>query len=97
MNKRIKDNLETIKLIAAVVVIVLGGMAYFAKASDLKQVEFRLDQKIKADQIYYKQQRLWQLFDYYKTQDCEAMPEPAKTECRTLKCDIARMQPKDKG
>lgn len=90
MIQRLKDNLQVILVIGAVIGMTVSSMAYFAKANDLQLVEQRLDQKIQADQVYYMQRRLWQLYDYYKTQNCEAMPQPGKDECRAIKTELAK-------
>ena len=45
MNKTIKS----IILIATLISIVFGVNSYFAKASDMKMVEMRLDYKIESD------------------------------------------------
>jgi len=67
MKQTLKDNLQLILAIGAVIGMVLGGITYFAKASDLKQVAMRLEQKITQDKVYYLKRQLWALYDKHKT------------------------------
>lgn len=92
MRQKLRENLQLIIALAAVFSLAFGAVAYFAKASDLDQVAMRLEQKIKADQIYYLQQRLWQLYDRYKTEDCNKMPQPACGECRSIKAKLEALK-----
>jgi len=72
--------------LTTLVAAVGGGVTYFAKDSDLKLVDMRLEQKIKADERYQTQQRLWQLQDRYTTTDCSKFTNDCdKAECRLLK------------
>jgi len=88
MKQKLKENFQLIITFAAVIGIVVSGLAYFAKASDLQQVEYRLDQKIKADKAYYLKRQLWALYDKHKTQDCNRMPQPDCSICRDLKHEL---------
>lgn len=97
MKQKLKDNLQLIIALAAVFSLGFGALAYFAKASDLKSVEYRLDQKIKADKAYYLKRQLWALFDKHKTDDCNRMPHPDCGICRDLKHELARLQSGGKG
>lgn len=91
MKQTLKDNLQLIIAIGAVIGMILGGITYFAKASDLEQVAFRLDQKIQADQIYYLKRQLWALYDKHKTDNCNAMPHPDCGICRDLKAELEKL------
>jgi len=91
MKKTLKDNLQLIIALAAVIGIVLGGISYFAKASDLEQVAMRLEQKITADKIYYLKRQLWALYDKHKTSDCNMMPAPDCGICRDLKHELFQL------
>ena len=91
MIAKLKDNLQLILAIGAVIGMVLGGITYFAKAGDLQLVEQRLDQKIKADKAYYLKRQLWALFDKHKTDDCNRMPQPDCNICRDLKHELTRL------
>ena len=73
--------------------MVFGGVTYFAKASELRLVEQRLDQKIKADKVYYLKQQLWQLFKAHKTDKCLQMPEPDCDVCSSIKNQLEQLQP----
>lgn len=83
-----KDLLQTALSLIALVSLILGGMAYFAKADDLKLVELRLDQKITNDQIMQLQNRLWQLEDRHDGKRCDEWPQSVKEEHRKLKAEI---------
>ena len=85
----LKENAQLILAAVAVISLVLGGISYFAKAEDLKQVEYRLDTKIRADKIYYLKRKLWMLFDKHKTDDCNSMPQPDCNICRDLKHELS--------
>lgn len=92
-----QGKISIIALIGLLITVVggtVGTLTYFAKASDLHLVEKRLDQKIRADEIYYLQRRLWQLYGYYKTEDCNQMPQPSCDECRGIKARIRDLQQK---
>jgi len=88
---KLKENLQLILAIGAVIGMVLGGITYFAKADDLQLVEQRLDQKIKADKAYYLKRQLWALFDKHKTDDCNRMPQPDNNICRDLKHELYQL------
>lgn len=65
----------------------IGGSAYqidkrFAKAEQVQQIEWRLDQKIIKDRVEALQERIWRLEDRYYN---EKMPEEVKDEVRKLK------------
>jgi hypothetical protein len=92
MGERIKTILYIIGAFIAITGSVWGTTTYFAKASELEQLSMRLEQKIQADQIFYLQQRLWELYKYYGTEDCKSMPEPSKGECRVLKAKLKQLK-----
>jgi hypothetical protein len=83
-----------IVLLITVIGGTVGTVTFFAKADDLQLVEQRLDQKIKADKVYFLQQRLWQLYDRYKTEDCAQMPQPSSNECRGIKAKMEMLKGK---
>ena len=81
-----KDWILCLVACTALVASVAGAIEYFAKDADLVLVQLRLDQKIKADERYQTQQRLWQLDDRNMAQTCdEYQNEADKAECRLLK------------
>lgn len=87
-----KDLIQTVIAICTLIAIVFSGMAYFAKADDLRMVELRLDQKITNDQIMQLQNRLWQLEDRHDTKKCEEWPQSIKEEHRKLKVEIDNLK-----
>ena len=91
MKQTLKDNLQLILAIGAVIGMVLGGITYFAKASDLKQVAMRLEQKITQDKVYYLKRQLWALYDKHKTTDCNQMPAPDCGICRDIKHQLFQL------
>lgn len=91
MKQKLKDNADTIVAILVIIGMVFGGIAYFAKAADLQQVEYRLDQKIQADQIYYLKQQLWMLYKKHGTKDCLQMPEPDCDICKGMKTKLEQL------
>jgi hypothetical protein len=91
MKQKLKDNLQLIIALGAVVGLVTGSITYFAKASDLRQVEYRLDQKIKDDKAYYLKRQLWALYGKHKTENCNQMPQPDAQICRDLKHELEQL------
>lgn len=92
-----KAILEPIIALAAVVGIVLGGMAYFAKADDLQLVELRLDQKIVSDQVRQVQQRVWTLEERNKDRPySEWSNTDEKKEYKALKDDLEMLKVRQK-
>jgi hypothetical protein len=88
-----KAILEPIIALAAVIGIVLGGMAYFAKADDLRLVEMRLDQKIVTDQVQQMQARIWILEDRNKGKPCVEWPnQDEKNEYRKLHEQLKQLE-----
>lgn len=88
-----KTILEPIIALAAVIGIVLGGMAYFAKADDLRLVEMRLDQKIVTDQVQQLQSRIWILEDRNKGKPCAEWPaQDEKNEYRKLQEQLKQFE-----
>jgi aspartate/glutamate racemase len=81
-----KQFLEPIIALAAVIGIIMGGLSYFATAEDLRLVEMRLDQKIMSDQMSQVQQRIWTLEDRNQGKPCsEWKSQDEKDEYRKLK------------
>ena len=94
---RLKEYLSLIIAGAAVLGVVSGGLAYFAKASELKLVELRLDQKIVADQLKQVQSRTWTLEDRNQGKPCSDWKnEDEKTEYRTLKNELEQLKDRQK-
>lgn len=67
---------------------VFASVTYFARASDLQQVEFRLEKKIQGDNILRIQERIWQLEDRYQGKDCSEWLESDREEYRSLKSQL---------
>lgn len=84
MLAKIKEYLSTIVILASAVAVAMGGLAYFAKASELQDLrdevvltQVRLDQKIVSDQAYETQKQIWAL-EEKNTQygsDCTRWPD----------------------
>jgi hypothetical protein len=91
---KIKEYLGLIITIAAVIGVVAGGLAYFAKAEDLQLVQQRLDQKIVADQAYDTQKRVWALEERNREfgTDCSRWPDARDREqYRELKVKLEEL------
>ena len=71
----------TVVLVAA----IISANAYLAKASDLKLVEMRLDQKIVSDAIIQVEARKYQILDRNaNARNCsDIKDEREKTDCRS--------------
>jgi len=67
---KIKEMIQGIIAVGVLIGMIMGGISYFATASDLRLVELRLEQKIVNDQIMQLKQRMWQLEDRNKSKDC---------------------------
>jgi hypothetical protein len=93
---KLKEYLGLIVALAAVIGIVSGGLAYFAKAADLELVQLRLDQKIVADQMYDTQKQVWALEDRNRAYaDCRQWPdERDREQYRVLKMRLDELQKK---
>jgi hypothetical protein len=90
-----KAILEPIIAFGVVVSMIIGGITYLAKASDLKMVEMRLDQKIVSDQVQQMQTRVWLLEDRNKGKPCsDWQSEDEKTEYRKLKEQLRLLEHK---
>jgi hypothetical protein len=68
MMDKLKEYLTTVVLLASTAGVVLGGLAYFAKASELEALreevvltQVRLDQKIVGDQAFIVRQQMYTL------------------------------------
>ena len=97
--KTIKNNLDTIITICLIIGMVVGGLAFFAKASDLKALEQRVDYRFLSEQIENTQGRVWKLEDRYNINvpgfDPIPMPQDIKDQHRELKAkleDLIRQQ-----
>ena len=94
----LKDYLGVIIALAAVIGVISGGLAYFAKAEDLKLVELRLDQKIVSDQVAQIQSRIWQLEDRNQGKPCvEWRAQDERDEYRRLLEQLKLLQEKQKA
>ena len=94
---KIREYLGTIIALATVAGLLAGGMAYFAKASELKEVkeevvltQLRLDQKIVSDQAFDVQKQVWALEERNRTYpDCREWPDDRDREqYRKLKVQL---------
>jgi hypothetical protein len=85
------------QVVAIVAVLVtLGGAfaginAYFAKASDVKLVALRLDQKILNDRYNAIQERIWMLEGKYGDL-CRNAPQEVKIEYRKLQLELKKLE-----
>lgn len=89
---------------AAVVGIVSGGMAYFAKASELEELrvevrltQVRLEQKVVSDQIYDLQKRVHMIEDRNRAfgADCRSWPDQReRDEYRVLQMQLDELKGK---
>jgi hypothetical protein len=95
---KLRDYLGLIIAFAAVIAVISGGMAYFAKADDLRMVEMRLDQKIVSDQIQQVQSRVWQLEDRNQGKPCsDWRSQDEKNEYRKLTEQLKLLDEKQKA
>lgn len=93
-----KDILQIIIAFGVICGIVVGGLAFFAKADDLKMVEMRLDQKIVSDQIQQIQTRIWTLEDRNQGKPCSDWKnQDEKTEYRKLSDQLKQLDEKQKN
>lgn len=93
-----KDYLGLIVAGVAVASIVIGGLQYFAKASDLKMVQLRLDQKIVSDKMFDLKKRTWALEDRNSQygSDCSRWPdERDRKDYRELKDQLEMLKLKE--
>ena len=72
--------------ICTLIGIILTTDSYFAKASEVKMLEYRVDQKIIQDYTRDLQERIWKIEDRFGT-DCSTMPEGVRTTYRELKAE----------
>jgi hypothetical protein len=94
---KLKDYLGLIIAFGAVIAVISGGMAYFAKADDLRMVEMRLDQKIVSDQVSQVQARVWQLEDRNQGKPCsDWRSQDEKDEYRKLQEQLRMLQERQK-
>lgn len=81
----------SIGILVAIVGSVIGINEYFAKADDLRLVEYRLEQKILNDRYEAIQQRIWQLEDRYG-ENCNNQPQEIRNEIRKLEQELKRIE-----
>ena len=93
---------QKMQIITAIIVSGIGIYVslhslegYFAKESEVKIIEVRLDQKILSDRVIALEERIWSIDDRYKTID--EMPDPLRTEYRYLQqeCSSSKEQLKN--
>ena len=94
---KFKEHLKTIITFAAVVSIVIGFCAYFAKASELELVAMRLEQKIVGDKVFDLKKRTWQLEDRNTDHDIIKWPKRDRDEYRLLMEQIKQEEQKLKS
>ena len=92
----IKKNLEIIIALFVVIGGIWGATEFFAKADDLKLVEFRLDKKIQSDRAADVQKRMWMLEEHYKDMNLPTVPQPVKEEYKCLKLELQEVKEKIK-
>lgn len=78
--------------LTTLVAATAGGISYFAKDADLQLVELRLDQKIRADQMYDIQTQLWKFEDRYEGTPVCDWPKEDKERYRQLKYRFMELQ-----
>ena len=81
--KNISVVLGLVIAISTIVGIVFNLDSRWAKAAEVKKIEYRLEQKIQQDRVESLQERLWKLEDRYV--DITKMPQEVKDEYRRLK------------
>ena len=79
-----KDRLQLCVTVCVLIGLVLSGITYFAKASDVDQLAFRLEQKIINDRVFAIKQRLWQLEDWNKGRPISEWTNRDRNEYRRL-------------
>ena len=92
----IKKNLEIIIALFVVIGGVWGATEFFAKADDLKLVEFRLDKKIQSDRAADVQKRMWMLEEHYKDMNSPNTPQAVREEHKCLKLELQEIKEKIK-
>ena len=65
MLSKLRENVQTIVILAAFATTILGFKACFVSASSFHQLAIRVDQKILADRMDNVQERMWKLEDRY--------------------------------
>lgn len=95
---KLKDYLQTIIALAAVIALVLGALSYFATAQDLQLVEMRLDQKIVTDQMLDLKRQKWQLEDRNREKgpNCINWEPKERDEYRRLQDQLEQLQERAK-
>ena len=87
------DSMKALVILFTLIGGVVGFEYHYAKSADLVLVQLRLDQKIKADERYQTQQRLWQLDDRNRAQTCNEYPNKVdKCECRLLRLRLEALK-----
>jgi len=92
------DRLDAIIKVGVAGAIIVGGLAYFAKAEDLRLVQLRLDQKIVSDQLYTTQQQVWELEERNRDYGIEPYKWPDKRDrdrYKTLRLQLDKLQLKE--
>ena len=84
----IKRGLEILVALFLILGGVWGATEFFAKADDLRLVEFRLDKKIQSDRAADIQKRIWMLEEHYKDMTLPSVPQVVKEEYKCLKLEL---------
>jgi len=92
-----KEIIQGVIAVGVLLGMIMGGISYFATASDLKFVELRLEQKIVNDQIIQLKQRMWQLEDRNKSKEyIKWKDDKDKQEYRILENTLEDLQKQQK-
>ncbi len=92
-----KEIIQGVIAVGILLGMIMGGISYFATASDLKLVELRLEQKIVNDQVMQLKQRMWQLEDRNKSKEyINWKDERDKQEYRMLENTLQDLQKQQK-
>jgi len=89
------DTRTAVALGALLITLVGGTVAavdYFAKSDDLQLVEYRLDQKIRNDQIYDLYREAWRYENRYEGTPVCDWPHDDKERYRKIKLKLRRLE-----
>jgi len=87
---------KTLVALGALLLTLVGGTVaavdYFAKSNDLRLVEYRLDQKIRNDQIYDLYREAWRYENRYEGSPVCDWPEEDRDRYRKIKFRINQLE-----
>lgn len=83
--KYVKSILAVVVILISIAGSIIAMTTYFAKASDVQQVEVKIDIYILSQRADQLQQRMWQLEDRYKCDMTEMPPEARESYRRAEK------------